>query len=75
MEPIIPRALPLALGLYPLLPPEPQLPLTASQMASRCRASSFWAISLCRCRYQPSKWGDLKNRLWVVRGSRCGLTP
>ena len=62
-------------GLAPLCALlQPSAPLTASQMASRCRASSFWAISLCRCRYQPSKWGDLKNRLWGARGSSCGLT-
>lgn len=42
-------------------------------MASRCKASSLWAISLCRCRYQPSKWGDLKNRLWGMRYSSRGL--
>lgn len=37
--------------------------LTASQTTSRWRHSSFWVISLCRRRYQPSKLGDLKNFL------------
>lgn len=54
--------------------PQPRPP-TASQMASRCRASSLWAISLRRCRYQPSKWGDLKNRLWGTGGGAVGLAP
>lgn len=49
--------------------PVPCYALTASQMASRCQASSFWAISLCRCRNQPSKWGDLKKRLGDGGGS------
>lgn len=45
--------------------------LTASQMTSRWILSSFCVISLCLCRYQPSKFNDLKN--FLRRGTRLRL--
>lgn len=41
--------------------------LTSSHSASRCRASSFWVISLLLLRNQPSKLGDLRKCLKVQR--------
>lgn len=45
----------------------PSCQLTVSARTSRWRLSSLCVISRCRCRYQPSKFGDRKNFLSTVR--------